>query len=213
MYRILDRIDDTAAQFAAHPFFERLLDGPPEQAVQAAAEQLSFWNGAYLDLLRLSEQRVQTPALRRLVLRRLAHVDASPWLLADLRQKARHSSPFAPQQEAVRDASYALVAEALFAQTDTERIALHLALDAHARVLQQAVHLYLGFAPAAPPRPPRSIDAADAVLADLAPRHDAEVRARTLVSRTHRALAAMFDGLLEGLEQEIQRVMGTTSAA
>ncbi len=196
MQTILDRIFETRCQFEEHALFERLFTVDGKELPHVLGPALLHLYQAKRDLLRMNEERVNSPAIRRLVARR--RVDQLPaYTLPEKLAKVVTAKPLA--QRDLRDALYALVGEALFAQTDIERAVLVLAMEWHERVLARRLRLAVGLP--APTLPKASyLEPADCFLAEMHPHSAQTERALALCSRIHRAYAQFCDGLLQAIE-------------
>lgn len=137
-------IADQQRTLTLHPFFVRLRRNAPLREILPFVSHLSFWAMSFQDVLRLNEARVRDPALRRIARHHRAEDSGhDKWFLNDL-LKIEGRNPdirtlFSASHAAVRDASYALVGEALGAASDAERIALLLALESTGHVFFGAV--------------------------------------------------------------------------
>ncbi|HUJ58821.1 MAG TPA: hypothetical protein VLX92_10020 [Kofleriaceae bacterium] len=199
--------------FALHPLFELLHAAPTLELASRVAPRLAFWVMAFQDLLRLNEQLVTDPELRRIARHHKAE-DAGHdrWFVADLERLSAGglgiAQLFGPDHRATRDAAYALVSEVFRAASDLERIVLLLAVESTGHVFFERMatfasshaggeqlryfsghHLKVEQAHAVFEQ--RALATLDAYT--LGPVEAA--RARALVARVYAAFGAMFDGL------------------
>jgi hypothetical protein len=134
MRAVLNHIAERQSRFAAHHVFDGLQqDGPLEQ-VLAFAPRLAFWVMSFQDVLRLNAQRMQDPELAMLMLRhRQEERGHDHWFFEDAAQLMGRpfnlTEPWGRPHEATRDASYAILAEAMRPLDDRLRIILVLTLE------------------------------------------------------------------------------------
>lgn len=148
MNSIRKLIGSHQTKIAAHELFRLLGQGRLLPGVLPFAELLGFWSMAFQDVTRILAARVEDPALKR-VARHHQEEDAGhdAWYLEDLAALGVPAPTlgqvFGRAQEAVRAASYAIVAEALHLEHDGSRIALLLAVEASGHVFFERVGRYL----------------------------------------------------------------------
>jgi hypothetical protein len=134
MKAVLNHISDRQTRFAEHHVFDGLQqDGPLEQ-VLAFAPRLAFWVMSFQDVLRLNAQRMQDPELAMLMLRhRQEERGHDHWFFEDAAQLMgrpfKLTEPWGRTHEAIRDASYAILAEVMRPMDDRLRIVLVLTLE------------------------------------------------------------------------------------
>jgi hypothetical protein len=134
MRAVLNHIAERQSRFAEHHVFDGLQqDGPLEQ-VLAFAPRLAFWVMSFQDVLRLNAQRMQDPELAMLMLRhRQEERGHDHWFFEDAAQLMGRpfnlTEPWSRTHEATRDASYAILAEAMRPLDDRLRIVLVLTLE------------------------------------------------------------------------------------
>jgi hypothetical protein len=134
--------------FAAHPFFARLQAEALDVNALDFAPGLTFWVFTFQDVLRLNEQRMQDPALRKIARHHSAEDKGhEAWFVDDV--AAIDPTPrdfgwlFGRHHEHTRDASYALVAEVFRATSDYNRIVLLLTLESAGHVFFERVARYV----------------------------------------------------------------------
>jgi hypothetical protein len=141
-------IEGKQHEFAAHPFFGQFHSEAPFDHVMGFAPKLAFWVMAFQDVLRLNESLVTDAFFRKIATHHRAEDSGHDvWFLHDMRQfgvpQQDVAQLFDAQQTAVRDATYALVAEVLQAKYDGVRIALLLALEGAGHVFFRRVSSYV----------------------------------------------------------------------
>lgn len=137
MKSIQSNVFSLQRQFAAHPFFTNLVRG--RIALDRLVPSLAFWVYAFSDVLRLNQQRAQSPAIAAALLAQMkADANHDRWYLNDqivLNGREPGCDDFGHARVlGVREASYRIVNEALQAGEDVERIALVEALEAAGEV-------------------------------------------------------------------------------
>jgi hypothetical protein len=136
---VLEHIAAKQADFANHPFFAELrLDRPIEQ-IASFAPRLAFWVMTFQDILRLNEQMVQTPALKRIARHhRDEDMGHERWFLEDIAKLTGGpltiSSLYGRATASTRDAAYQLISEVYRATDDRLRIVLVLVLESTGHV-------------------------------------------------------------------------------
>lgn len=147
MQRVHAAIEERKHQFAELPFSKRLLEKGSIEDVAAFAPGLTFFVLAFHDVLRLNESRVHDPAIRAFVRKhRFEERGHETWFLHDvsrLRIERDLRWVFGSHHETTRDASYAIVSEALTARDDRVRLTLLLVLEATSDVFASRIGDYL----------------------------------------------------------------------
>ena len=134
MRAVLNHISERQSRIAEHHVFDGLQqDGPLEQ-VLAFAPRLAFWVMSFQDVLRLNAQRMQDPELAMLMLRhRQEERGHDNWFFEDAAQLMgrpfKLTEPWSRGHEAIRDASYSILAEVMRPLDDKLRIVLVLTLE------------------------------------------------------------------------------------
>ncbi len=223
MKAVQEHIAQKQLEFSHHPFFSRLCNDQSGQAAAKFAPRLVFWVMAFQDVLRLNEQRVRDPRLRKIARHHRAE-DAGHdrWFLSDLTalgvQAPDVAHLFGAAHLTTRDAAYALVAEVFRAARDHERIALLLSLEAAGHVFFEASATY--FERVGAPHAIRYFsrhhieierdhemfeERMKGLLEQIALSAEELQRALAMVDRVHAAFTTMFDGLLAVLDRMSQR--------
>lgn len=147
MKRVQHAIAGRQREFAALPFSRRLEEEGTIEDVAAFAPGLTFFVLAFQDVLRLNENRVVDPAIRRIVRKhRFEERGHEAWFLhdiAELRIERDVRWIFGAHHEATRDASYAIIGEVLAARDDRVRLTLLLILEATSEVFSSRIGRYL----------------------------------------------------------------------
>lgn len=150
MHRVEALLEKHQLVFAAHPFFARLRPGRPWRSVAPMVERLSFWVLSFHDILEQVEEAMVDPVFRRMAHHHhLEEGGHDRWFLADLRRlgmplpDAREL--FGARHAATRRAAIRLLGEVHRCETDTERLALLLALEATGAVFFAAAAAYDGW--------------------------------------------------------------------
>jgi hypothetical protein len=136
---VLEHIEAKQASFAKHPFFAELrLDRPIEQ-IASFAPRLAFWVMSFQDILRLNEQMVQDPALKRIARHhRDEDLGHERWFLEDIAKLTGGpltiSALYGRASASTRDAAYQLITEVYRAADDRLRIVLVLVLESTGHV-------------------------------------------------------------------------------
>lgn len=135
MQLALDHIAAAQARFGTHRLFVRMAEARGARELLPLVEGLAPWVLAFHDLLEIVEERMQAPAYRRLAHHHhLEEGGHDRWYLADLRRLGLPlpdgPALYGRSHAGVRLASHALLAEALTAESDEERLVLLLALEA-----------------------------------------------------------------------------------
>lgn len=134
MKAVLEYIHVRESRFAEHAFFHELRQELPLEQALAFAPRLAFWVMSFQDVLRLNAQRMQDPELAMLMLRhRQEERGHDHWFFEDAAQLMGRpfnlTEPWGRTHEATRDASYAILAEAMRPLDDKLRIILVLTLE------------------------------------------------------------------------------------
>jgi hypothetical protein len=217
MQRVRQHIVTRAAEFGVHPFMRTLAATPPLSRVVPFVPLASFFILGFQDLVRMMGERASDPRLREL-LRQHCEEEAGhdQWFLSDVVRLAGAqpgiATLFGPQHARMREATYALAAEALGARDDVERLCLLLAMEGIGEVTFGALEPYF-----------TRVGAADGLLffagrhvqaekehtvfedemaksfAAIALDSEAYARACGVVDRTHAAFNMMLDRLARAM--------------
>lgn len=139
MRDVLEHIEAKQADFAKHPFFAELRMDRPLEQIAAFAPRLAFWVMTFQDILRLNEQMVQDPALKRIARHhRDEDLGHERWFLEDIAKLTGGpltiSALYGRASTSTRDAAYQLITEVYRATDDRLRIVLVLVLESTGHV-------------------------------------------------------------------------------
>lgn len=147
MKTVQNYIADQQLKFGLHPFFQRLDRNEPLRHVLPFASGLTFWAMVFQDVLRLNEEHVTDPEMKKIARHHRGEDSGhDKWFLNDL-IKIEGSNPdiralFGKQHKVTRDVSYALISEVYRAQSDYERIILILALESTGHIFFEKIASY-----------------------------------------------------------------------
>jgi hypothetical protein len=200
-----------------HSFFRAVDGGSNIELLRSFVPGLAFWVMAFQDLLRLNEERVVDPVLRRIAKHHRAEDRGhETWYLHDLKQLGIGTTEvdvnglFGRHHATTRDCAYALMSEVFRAETDVERIALLLTVESAGHVffgkmaalveragLTQALR-YFSFSHLEVEKQHEMFEREmerqlEAIELDEATR----AAVNELIARCYESFSAMFDGLFE----------------
>lgn len=151
MQKIQDYIDSKQKEFRNHPFFATLEQLHSLEEISYFVPELTFWAMTFQDILRINEERVSDPYLKKIA-RHHRQEDAGhdKWFLHDKKyMDAASTNPYSESNEIswlysretrpTRDAAYALVAEVYKADDEMINIALLLTLESSGHVFFEKV--------------------------------------------------------------------------
>lgn len=229
MKTVQSYIDSKQAEFNNHPFFELLASFKTIEEINYFVPELTFWAMTFQDILRLNEERVTDPYLKKIARHhRLEDAGHEKWFLHD----KGYMSPFGTNGEnqrhdiawlygkdcrATRDAAYAIVSEIYNIDNEYLNIALLLTLESSGHVFFEKVAqqvrmtgedknlMYFSSSHL-------EVEKAHALFETEMERKlfktvlPIEVRRKALkmIDRCYDAFSAMFDGLIEACEQRMQ---------
>lgn len=200
-------------RFSDHPFFARLEADPPLERLAPFPLCLTFFVMTFQDILRLCDERVTDPELKHMVHRhRLEDAGHDRWFLGDLAalgiEPPTAAELFAGPHQAARQASFALVSDALCARHDACRLTLLLTLESAGHVFFERVARYLvriGERRRLRYFSQTHLDVekahdvfeehTDARIEAIVLDQEARTEARQLIDRCYRELTAMFDNI------------------
>jgi hypothetical protein len=213
--RTLQRyIEAKQQQFARHPFFGRLekLESLPQ--LRAVASSVAYWVLNYQDFLRLNEDRVEDPAVRKIVrAHRAEEAGHEKWFTDDLAvlnadQQMDARGLFGSNYTPARDATHALLAEVYRARGDAERLAMLLVCEATSAVffekmdaqlrltgLNQGLKFFSGAHPEAERHHHAFDHGLESVMDTFTLAGQARTSAFALVDRAFAAFAQLHDGM------------------
>ncbi len=139
MRDVLEHIAAKQADFAKHPFFAELRMDRPIEQIASFAPRLAFWVMTFQDILRLNEQMVQDPVLKRIARHhRDEDLGHERWFLEDIAKLTGEpltiSALYGRASASTRDAAYQLITEVYRATDDRLRIVLVLVLESTGHV-------------------------------------------------------------------------------
>jgi Iron-containing redox enzyme len=147
MRRAQEYIARKQAEFRRHPFIGQLGADLPLKQVVPFVPQVAFFVMAFQDLMKMMGERATDPRLQSLLLQHCEEEKGHDgWFLRDLtRLGCGHPDVavlFSAPHALTRRATYALVAEALGARDDVERLCLLLTMEATSEVCFGEAHAY-----------------------------------------------------------------------
>jgi hypothetical protein len=147
MKRIQREIARHQNEFKNHDFFARFEDERTFPEGMAFAPSLTFWVMAFQDILRMNEERMTEPMMRKVARHHRAEDSGhEQWFLADLATLGNASievpDVFSEDHEATRRAAYALVSEVFRATDDRMRVVLLLTLESAGHIFFERVASY-----------------------------------------------------------------------
>ncbi|WP_437670030.1 iron-containing redox enzyme family protein [Sorangium sp. So ce131] len=200
-------------RFHDHPFFARLDKDPPLEQLAPFPFCFTFFALTFQEILRACDERVTDPDIKRMVHRhRLEDAGHDRWFLADLAtlgiEPPTGTQLFGPPHDAARQASFALMSEALGARHDACVLTLLLAIESTGHVFFERIARYM--ARIGETRRLRYFSQShldvekahdvfdedtDAQLEALVLAPEVRDEALQLVDRCYRDLIAMYDGI------------------
>ncbi|MBN9229377.1 MAG: hypothetical protein BGO90_06385 [Legionella sp. 40-6] len=151
MKGIQEYIDNKQKQFEQHPFFEILEQLHSLEEISYFVPELTFWAMTFQDILRINEERVTDPYLKKIARHhRLEDAGHDKWFLHDKKYMGTKSIDkscenndvswlYSKETQPTRDAAYALVAEVYKATDEMVNIALLLTLESSGHVFFERV--------------------------------------------------------------------------
>jgi hypothetical protein len=144
-------IDSKQSEFINHPFFKLLSKLNSLEEINYFVPELTFWAMTFQDILRLNEERVTDPYLKKVARHhRLEDAGHEKWFLHDKRYmssmgpeaiKQHHDVEwlYSKDLQATRDAAYEIVAEIYKIEDENLNIALLLTLESSGHVFFEKV--------------------------------------------------------------------------
>lgn len=151
MKTIQTYIDSKQAEFMNHPFFEILEQLTTLEEISYFVPELTFWAMTFQDILRINEERVVDPYLKKVARHhRLEDAGHQNWFLYDKKYMAALSSDsschnddvtwlYSKETQVTRDAAYKLMAEIYKSSDEIVNIALLLTLESAGHVFFEKV--------------------------------------------------------------------------
>ncbi|WP_133139059.1 hypothetical protein [Legionella genomosp. 1] len=144
-------IDSKQQEFMNHPFFEVLEKLESLEEISYFVPELTFWAMTFQDILRLNEERVQDPYLRKIARHhRLEDAGHEKWFLHDKKYMGTLSHDkycskddvawlYSKETQLTRDAAYSIMSEIYKADDEILNIALLLTLESSGHVFFEKV--------------------------------------------------------------------------
>ena len=134
MLAVQDAIQRARLPLRQHPFIQRLEHGVELVQLRSMTRALTFFVMCFQDVLRLARMTIRDPLLRAISeVHEREDRGHEEWFLHDaqrLDSACDLRTVFSSEHDAVRDASYGLIAEVLGAADDRQRLAVVLCLEA-----------------------------------------------------------------------------------
>lgn len=142
MEAIRDHIERKQEEFMRHPFFDLLERLDSLEDVRCFVPEMTFWVMGFQDILRLNEERVSDPFLRKVARHhRLEDAGHEQWFLHDRAYMCGGGSPdedtgwlFGKENQSARDLVYALLAEVYKSEDELLNIVLLLVMESTGHV-------------------------------------------------------------------------------
>lgn len=229
MKTIQAHIESKQYEFINHPFFAVLKNLNSLEEINYFVPELTFWAMTFQDILRMNEDRVKDPFLRKIARHhRLEDAGHEQWFMHDKQymNKSDHEAIterhdiawlYSKDSEMIRDAAYAVVSEIYRIDNEYLNIALLLTLESSGHIFFEEVVkqveqtgedenlLYFSSSHL-------EVEKAHAMFEEAMERKlyekalDIETRRKALqmIDRCYEAFSHMFDGLVIACEQRIE---------
>ncbi|MDP3267500.1 MAG: hypothetical protein Q8M40_00490, partial [Legionella sp.] len=144
-------IDSKQNEFMNHPFFDLLKEFDSLEEISYFVPELTFWAMTFQDILRINEERVTDPYLKKVARHhRLEDAGHEKWFLSDKKyigelchDKACESDNIAwlysKDSQLIRDAAYAIMSEIFRLDEEILNVALLLTLESSGHVFFEKV--------------------------------------------------------------------------
>lgn len=151
MKTIQSYIDSKQQEFMDHPFFETLTQLNSLEEISYFVPELTFWAMTFQDILRLNEERVSDPYLKKVARHhRLEDAGHEKWFLHDKKYMGSLSHDkscnnddvawlYSKESQLTRDAAYAIMSEIYKADEEIINVALLLTLESSGHVFFEKV--------------------------------------------------------------------------
>lgn len=151
MKTIQTYIDSKQSEFMNHPFFEVLEQLNSLEEISYFVPELTFWAMTFQDILRINEERVKDPFLKKVARHhRLEDAGHEKWFLSDKKYMGDISSDnscnrddivalYSKESQPVRDAAYAIMSEIYSLKEEILNVVLLLTLESSGHVFFQKV--------------------------------------------------------------------------
>ena len=145
-------IDSKQSEFIHHPFFDILDNLKTLEEISYFVPELTFWAMTFQDILRLNEERVTDPYLKKVARHhRLEDAGHEKWFLQDKKymadkgksDNACHQNDvtwlYSKETQVIRDAAYEILAEVYQASDEIMNIVLLLTIESSGHVFFEKV--------------------------------------------------------------------------
>ncbi|QDP73001.1 hypothetical protein FOG18_10715 [Legionella israelensis] len=144
-------IDSKQSEFMNHPFFKVLEQLNSLEEISYFVPELTFWAMTFQDILRLNEERVKDPYLKKIARHhRLEDAGHEKWFLHDKKYMSSFCEDescdkdnvawlYGKDSQLTRDAAYAIMSEIYKAEDELINIALLLTLESSGHVFFEKV--------------------------------------------------------------------------
>ncbi|HAF86967.1 MAG: hypothetical protein CMF38_00910 [Legionellaceae bacterium] len=151
MKTIQDYIDAKQQEFMNHPFFEILGQLKTLEEIGYFVPELTFWAMTFQDILRLNEEKVSDPYLKKVARHhRLEDAGHEQWFIHDKKYMGEKSIDkyctkddvvwlYSKETQLTRDAAYSILAEVYKADNELINIALLLTIESSGHVFFEKV--------------------------------------------------------------------------
>jgi hypothetical protein len=144
-------IDLKQSEFMNHPFFSILEELNSLEEISYFVPELTFWAMTFQDILRINEERVKDPYLKKVARHhRLEDAGHEKWFLSDKKYMTQSSSDpscdhdnvawlYSKDSQLIRDAAYSIMAEIYKLDEEILNVALLLTLESSGHVFFEKV--------------------------------------------------------------------------
>ena len=150
MKTIQTYIDSKQSEFMNHPFFSVLEKLNSLEEISYFVPELTFWAMTFQDILRINEERVKDPYLKKVARHhRLEDAGHEKWFLSDKKYMSQFTSEkvdrndvtwlYSKDSQLVRDAAYAIMAEMYQLDEEILNVALLLTIESSGHVFFEKV--------------------------------------------------------------------------
>lgn len=151
MKTIQTYIDSKQSEFINHPFFKVLEQLNSLEEISYFVPELTFWAMTFQDILRINEERVKDPYLKKIARHhRLEDAGHEKWFLHDKKYMSSAGKEdscdkdnvawlYGKDSQLTRDAAYAIMSEIYKAEDEIINIALLLTLESSGHVFFEKV--------------------------------------------------------------------------
>jgi hypothetical protein len=139
-------IDSKQSEFMNHPFFNVLEQLDSLEEISYFVPELTFWAMTFQDILRINEERVKDPLLKKIARHhRLEDAGHEKWFLSDKKYICKNNDKddvawlYSKDSQLIRDAAYAIMAETFKVDDEILNIAMLLTLESSGHVFFEKV--------------------------------------------------------------------------